>query len=137
MNHKFMTKHLLSVFAFIVVSFAVQGLNHFVVNKSYYEMIDFARAEPVLPLGILAMVIQGLILSFAMTRIVTSGSVRRNGFLVSLSFGLFLASYIALAEPAKYVAPSITLWFFTEGLVSTIQFVLFGFVLGFIHKKYA
>ncbi len=132
-----MTKHLLSVFAFIVVSFAVQGINHFVVNKSYYEMIDFARAEPVIPLGILAMVIQGLVLSFAMTRIVSTGSVRRNGFLVSLSFGLFLASYIALAEPAKYAAPSIPSWFLTEGLVSTIQFVLVGFVLGFVHEKYA
>lgn len=132
-----MIKHILSVLAFMVVSFAVQGLNHFVINKSHYEKIDFARTEPVLALGFITMIIQGLILSFAMTKIVSTGSLVRDGLLVSLSFGLFLASYIALAEPAKYAAPSISSWFVTEGLVSTIQFLIFGLVLGFIHRKFA
>ena len=131
-----MTKHLLSVLAFIVVSFAVQGLNHFVINKAHYDKIDFARSDPVLALGFLTMIIQGLILTFAMTMIVTSGSLLKDGLFVSLSFGLFLASYIALAEPAKYTAPSIPMWFLTEGIVSTIQFVIFGLALGFIHRKY-
>lgn len=131
-----MNKHLLSVVGFIVVSFAVQGLNHFVINKTHYDNIDFAREEPVLVLGFLAMIIQGLLLSYAMTKIVSSGSLLRDGLLVSLSFGLFLASYIALAEPAKYAAPSIFSWFLTEGLASTIQFLIYGFVLGFIHRKF-
>ncbi len=30
-----MTKHLLSVLAFIIVTFAVQGLTHFVINKAH------------------------------------------------------------------------------------------------------
>lgn len=131
-----MVTHLLSMVAFMVVSFAVQGLNHFVINKAHYDQIDFARAEPVLLLGFLAMIIQGLVLSFAMTKIVTSGSFFKDGLLVSLAFGLFLASYIALAEPAKYAAPSIASWFLTEGLASTIQFLVFGGVLGWVHRKF-
>lgn len=132
-----MTKHILSILAFIVVSFVVQGLNHFVINKDHYEKIDFARSDPVMALGILAMIIQGFILTFAMTKIVTTGDLFSNGLLVSVSFGLFLASYIALAEPAKYAAPSIPSWFMTEGLASTIQFVVYGVVLGLIHRKFA
>jgi len=132
-----MLKHLLSVLGFIVVSFTVQGLNHFVINKAHYDAIEFARAEPVIALGILAMIIQGLILSLAMVKVAPNGANVKDGLLVSVAFGLFLASYIALAEPAKYAAPSILSWFLTEGLVSTIQFVLFGVVLGLIHQKLA
>jgi hypothetical protein len=132
-----MTKHLLSVLAFIIVSFAVQGPNHFVINKAHYDEIEFARAEPVMALGILTMIIQGIILTFAMTKITSAGALLNDGLLVSLSFGLFLAVYIALAEPAKYAAPSIPSWFMTEGLVSTIQFVVFGVALGLIHRKFA
>ncbi len=131
-----MTKHLLSVLAFIVVSFGVQGLNHFVINQAHYENIDFARAEPVMALGFLAMIIQGLILTFAMTRIVSTGNRLQDGLLVSISFGLFLAVYIALAEPAKYAAPSIPSWFMTEGLASTIQFLIYGVAIGLIHRKF-
>lgn len=130
-------KHLLSVASFIIVSFTVQGLNHFVINKAHYAEIDFSRAQPVIALGILTMVVQGLILSIAMSRATTTGNLLKDGLLVSLSFGLFLAVYIALAEPAKYAAPSIVSWAVTEGVASTIQFVFFGLTLGLIHKKFS
>ena len=132
-----MIKHLISIVAFVVVSFAVQGLNHFVINKAHYDEIDFARNEPVMAFGILAMIIQGTILTHAMTRIVSAGRLVKDGLIVSVAFGLFLTAYIALAEPAKYAAPSIPSWFMVEGLASTIQFVVYGAVLGFIHRKFA
>jgi hypothetical protein len=128
-------KHVLSVVAFMVISFMVQGLNHFVINKAHYAAIDFARAEPVIALSVLTMIVQGVILSFAMSRITTAGRQIKDGLLVSLSFGLFLAVYIALAEPAKYTAPSIVSWAVTEGFASTIQFILYGIALGLIHRK--
>ena len=106
-----MLKHLLSVSGFIVVSFAVQGLNHFVINKAHYDEITFARAEPLLWLGVLTMVIQGFVLSFALTKMAPNGVTVADGMLVSLVFGIFLALYIAMAEPAKYAAPSIQSWF--------------------------
>jgi len=130
-------KHLLSVLAFIFISFAVQGLNHFVINRDHYDAIEFARTDPVLALGIVTMIIQGLVLSFAMVKFAPKGASITNGLVVSLAFGLFLGSYIALAEPAKYAAPSIPSWILTEGFVSTIQFVLYGLILGFIHRKVA
>ncbi len=128
-------KHILSVIAFIIVSFAVQGLNHFVINAEYYEGIDFARPEPVMALGFLTMIVQGAILTLALGHIVPLGARIKDGLMVSLSFGLFLGFYIAFAEPAKYAAPSIPAWIMTEGLASMIQFVLFGFMLGFIHQR--
>ena len=130
-----MAKHLLSVLAFIAVSFSVQGLSHFVINKEYFAGISFMRNDPIMPMGFTTMIIQGLIMSLAVTRLAPSGGTVRDGVTVSLAFGLFLAVYIALTEPAKYAAPSISAWFMVEGLASTIQFVLFGFLLGLIHHK--
>lgn len=129
-------KHMLSVIAFMIISFAVQGLNHFVINTQYYANIDFARPEPVMALGFLTMILQGGILTLALGHVVPLGVRIKDGLMVSLSFGLFLGFYIAFAEPAKYAAPSIPAWIITEGLASIIQFVLFGLVLGFIHQRF-
>lgn len=131
-----MAKHILSVIAFMVVSFGVQGLNHFVINKSHYAAISFAREAPILPMGVFAMIIQGSIITLMMAWISKPGSQMRDGFVVSLAFGAFLAAYVALAEPAKYAAPSLSSWVITEVLASGLQFAIFGLCLGLIHKRF-
>ena len=70
-----------------------------------------------------------------MTKVGTDKISVKTGFFLSLCFGLFLWSYIGLAEPAKYAAPSIESWVLVEGLASGIQFTVFGIALGFIHSK--
>lgn len=130
-----MLKHFLSVLGFMIVSFSIQGLNHFVLNTTHYESIDFARAHPIMALGILAMLIQGSILTFAMTKLTNLDTRIRDGLVISLTFGLFLAAYIVLAEPAKYAAPSLASWMITEAIASLTQFTIFGFLLGLIHSK--
>tara|TARA_R110000772_G_scaffold28740_5_gene72250 strand:+ start:809 stop:1186 length:378 start_codon:yes stop_codon:yes gene_type:complete len=120
----------------MIITFAVQGLNHFVINSAHYASIDFARPEPIMALGFLTMIVQGGILTFALAHITPIGARIRDSLKVSLSFGLFLGFYIAVTEPAKYAAPSIPCWILTEGLASTIQFVVFGLVLGFIHEHF-
>lgn len=129
-------KHILSVIAFMIVSFAVQGLNHFVINTEYYANIGFARPEPLMVLGFLTMTVQGGVLTLALGHIAPLSVRIKDGLMVSLSFGLFLGIYIAVTEPAKYAAPSIPAWIITEGLASTTQFILFGIVLGFIHQRF-
>jgi hypothetical protein len=47
----------------------------------------------------------------------------------------FLSAYISLVEPAKYMVPDIAAWMRVEAMVSAIQFLLFGLVLGFVHSK--
>ncbi|NIZ59522.1 hypothetical protein DL239_00870 [Sedimentitalea sp. CY04] len=132
-----MTKHLLSVLAFMGVTFAVQGFSHYQLNKEHFAAIGFLRESPILPLGFSVMIIEGLILSFALTRFAPSRPSLRNAMIVSLGFGLFLASYIVLTEPAKYEVPSIMDWIRVEATASTIQFAVFGVLLGLIHRKFA
>lgn len=126
---------LLTVLAFMFASFTVQATSHFVVNSAHYGSISFIRSEPILPLGILVMVVQGLILGVLFPRVNRAGSIMTNAILFSLLMGLFLAAYIAIVEPSKYTVPSVTSWIVTEGVASAIQFLLFGVLLGLIHRK--
>lgn len=127
--------HILSVVAFMVVSFAAQALSHFVINQEHFSSIAHHRQEPIIPLGLAAMVIQGLLISITLRAWRSGDIVLLDGLIVSLVFGVFLSAYISLVEPAKYTIPDIAAWMRVETLVSTIQFVLFGLALGLIHSK--
>lgn len=129
-------KHFLSVLAFMITSFGVQGTSHFAINKDHYAGVEFMRAEPIIPLGILTMIIQGLVLTFALARLAPTRPTIQDGVTVSIAFGLFLASYIVLVEPSKFTVPSTPKWMIVEGLASLIQFAIFGLALGAIHKKW-
>lgn len=125
----------LTILAFIFASFLVQALSHFVINTSHYAGISFMRTEPIIPMGILVMVVQGTLLGFLFPLIRFNGSVMSNALKFSLLIGLFLASYIAIVEPSKYTVPSIGTWMIVEASASFFQFLIFGLLLGLIHKK--
>lgn len=130
-------KHLVTVVGFMAVTFAVQGLSHFVINKEHFAGIAFMREPPIMPLGFAVMVIQGLVLSLAYARLSSDQGSLREAYVVVLAFGLFLGSYIALTEPAKYEAPSITAWMLVEVSASFAQFALFGVAMWLIHRASA
>lgn len=132
-----MAKLGLTIVAFIIVTFGVQGMSHFVINVEHFSKIDFMRPEPVLPLGFSVMIIQALIMGLVMSRLWPGGATIKQGLSVSACFGLFLGSYIVLTEPAKYAAPSIPAWMLVEGIASFTQFAIFGVLLGFIFRKNA
>lgn len=131
-----MIPHLLSVPAFMLVSFAVQGLSHFVLNADHFAAVSFMRPEPVIPLGLLVMALQGTIMTAALGA--WRGDTPRvtDGLLVSLAFGGFLVSYIALVEPSKYTVPSIAGWIRVEAVAGLVQFTVFGILLGWIHTRF-
>ena len=131
-----MLKHIFSVAAFMLVSFAVQGLSHFVINKAHYGAIHFMRADPIMPMGLLAMIIEGFILSFALAAWRGKLATPRDGLILSAAFGLFLVSYIALAAPAKYAVPAIQNWMMIESLAGFVQFTVYGLLLGMIHQRF-
>ncbi len=132
-----MIKAALTVVAFMFVSFGVQGLSHFVINVEHFESIDFMRADPILLMGFAAMIVEALIISFVMMKLWPAGATLQQSMTVSLCFGLFLASYIILAEPAKYAAPSVLAWITVEASASLLQFGLFGALLWLIYRNRA
>ncbi|WP_104403010.1 hypothetical protein [Vibrio penaeicida] len=131
-----MISHALSIFAFMVVTFAAQGLSHFVINKEHFDSVGFLRQEPIMAMGFAVMIIQGLIISIGLKAWKDSAVRMKDGIFISLLFGAFLVSYIALTEPAKYTVPSIANWIQIELTVGLLQFGIFGLALGWIHQKF-
>ncbi len=131
-----MSKHVLSVIAFIVATFATQAPSHFLINVGHYAEVTYMRKEPIFPLGILSMVIEGAILSYLYSRMPRSGSWIMDGLKFGWLAGGFLVSYIAFGEAGKYQVPSVGSWIGLEVVNAFAQFTLFGIVLGFIHSRY-
>ena len=129
-----MKKHALAVLAYGVATFVTQALSHFVVNKSHYAGVAYLRPDPIFPLGVAAMLIQGSILSYLYVRL---GDQQRS-FRHAVSFGWvtggFLVSYIALTEAAKYAVPAIGSWIAVEATAGLAQFTLYGLLLGLVYR---
>lgn len=125
----------LTVVAYVATTFAVQGTSHFMINARHYAEIPIMRAEPVIFMGIISMVVQGLIFAYLYPAFTRGASSIRQGVTFSLTMGAFLASYIILAEAGKYAIPSILSWIAVEASTALVQFALFGVWLGLIHRS--
>ncbi|MCI0745521.1 MAG: hypothetical protein L0Y58_08960 [Verrucomicrobia subdivision 3 bacterium] len=131
-----MKQHVLSTLAYMVGTFAVQATSHFAVNREHYAAVSFIRPEPIFPLGIFSMVLQGGILSYLYALCVRQSSGWKSGLRFGLLTGVFFVSYPALAEPAKYQVPSVGQWMAVESIVGLIQFAIFGVLVGWIHSRF-
>lgn len=135
------TRHLspvtvaLTVLAYVVTTFAVQGGSHFLVNADHYAGISIMRAQPVIAMGLGSMVIQGLIFALLFPMFNQGTSSVRRGILFSWALGGFLASYIVLGEAGKYAIPSIPSWIAVEASAGFVQYTAFGALLGLLHRR--
>src|SRR5207237_7162487 len=92
-----MKRHALAVLGYLVATFATQALSHFLIFASHYAQVGYMK-EPIFPLGLSSMLVQGTILSFVYTqsRFIDQGI--KAAVQCAWLFGAFLVSYIALAE---------------------------------------
>ncbi len=125
----------LTVLAYVVTTFAVQGASHFAINSVHYAAIPIMRAEPVIPMGIASMLIQGLIFAALFPAFVRGAATVWDGVKLSWTLGAFLASYVVLGEAGKYAIPSIPSWIAVEASVAFVQYTLFGVLWGLIHRR--
>lgn len=130
-----MKKHFLAVLGYIVATFGSQATSHFLLFKDHYAEVSFMKPDPIFALGFTSMILQGFILSFVHERSQFSGGTLFSSVKLSWLFGLFLVSYIGLAEAAKYPVPNVGSWIGVEFLVGFVQFTLAGFFLNLAHKK--
>jgi hypothetical protein len=99
-------RHILSVLGSIVATFLVQGTSHFGVCAGPYAGISTLRRVPEFALGFSSMVIQGSLLSYVFAGSRFDTGRLQDAIVLSWLCGVFLISYIALAEAGKYAVPS-------------------------------
>lgn len=126
---------LLGTLGYVVVTFATQGTSHFAINRAHYAAMASLRPEPIFALGVASMLIQGAILSYLYPIFCRGASSWGKGVAYGFLIGVFFVSYPALAEPGKYIVPSIPSWIAVEGIVGLVQFGLFGLLVAAIHRQ--
>lgn len=129
-----MQKHVLAVLAYVVATFATQAVSHFGVNAAHYAAVTYLRAQPIFALGVVAMLIQGSIITYVYAQVPGAGRSIGHAMRFACLLGGILVSYEALAEAAKYTVPSVASWIAVEVVAGLVQFTLYGALLGWVHR---
>jgi hypothetical protein len=125
----------LTALAYLLLTFPCAYVWHLVVFRSFYERIGyFGEKEPIVALGFLSIVVQGLLLAYAYPFFQRGGSALIEGMRAAAVFGGLIMSVQVVAAAAKNHAPATAEWFLFEGLYFVIQFTLIGLALAFIHR---
>ena len=131
-----MKKFLTTTVGYSVVSMAIGMSWHFVFFKDLYHQLGiYNRAEPIIPLGLLSMIVQGLIMSYLYPFFRPGVRPIVRGITFSLLMGLFLFSVSTLANAAKIEVSSMCTWLLLQSGFHGIQFVLMGMVFGLVYRR--
>lgn len=95
----------------------------------------FTRKEPLIPLGIVSIVMQGLVLSYLYPAFYRGGSPLIQGLKFGLLIGVLMASIAVFAEAGKQNVSSLSTWLIFESAYYLLQFGLVGIVVGMIYGK--
>ncbi len=125
-----------AVLGYVVVTMGVGMVWHFVWFHDLYTRLGiYNRPAPIIPLGLLSMLIQGLILAYLYPFFYRGGRPVTQGIKYGLIMGLYLYSVSTLANAAKIMVSSIPVWLGIQALFHAAQFVLAGSVIGLAYGK--
>lgn len=102
----------------------------------YVEWGAFQRAQPIMPLGIVAILIQGVVIGY-LYPFYKSNENRPiiGGIKFNLIIGLMTYTAMGFATAAKFQIEPISQFLIYHTIFQLIQFTLTGIALGFIYRK--
>ncbi|MGH1462080.1 MAG: hypothetical protein ACRBB6_08595 [Neptuniibacter sp.] len=105
-------------------------------HDQYIEWGAFQRAEPIMQLGIAAIIVQGLVISYLYERMaVQSGNVYRNAIQFNLIIGLMTYTAMGFATAAKFQIEPVADFLIYHTIFQFIQFTLTGLALGWVYRN--
>ncbi len=121
---------------YIIITFIVAAGWHVGLFKSIYDELDFFRGkEPIFPLGVLSIVLQGAVMAYLYPSFYRGSSPTGNGIKFGLLMGIFIGSYGVLAEAAHHHVSSLSTWLVLESVYYLLVFSLVGLAIGLIFGR--
>lgn len=130
------TKYALATAMYVLPSMLLAVPWHLVwFKKEYHDFGIYTRADPIIPLGLATMAIQGLVMAGIYPRWYRGGRPALEGIRFSLLIGLFLFSVSTVATIAKVEV--VDPWHFVvlSGVFHTIQFTVAGAGIGLVFGR--
>ncbi len=130
-----MKKFALMFFGYVIVTFVIAASWHLVLFKDIYDQLGiFSRKDPIIPLGLASMAMQGAVLAYVYPLFDRGGSVFKEGLRFGLLVGVLMASIAVFAEGAKQQVSSLGTWLVFESVYYLLQFSIVGIVLALIDR---
>ena len=124
-------KYALAVLAYVAPSMLLGVLWHLQwFKQEYHDFGIYTRADPIIPLGLTTMLIQGVVMAWIYPRWYRGGAPAVEGIKFSLLIGLFLYSISTMATIAKAEVTDPWRFVLLSGIFHTIQFIVAGAGLG-------
>jgi len=120
--------------SYLVLTFILAAGWHLVLFRDVYARLGvFTRAEPILALGVLSMVLQALVVAYLYPVFYRGGNPLMEGAMFGLLLGVFMGSNAVLAEAGKNQVASLGTWIGLEGVYYLLQFTLVGMAVGSVY----
>jgi hypothetical protein len=125
-----------SVVAYTVVTFAIAYPWHLVWFKDAYDKLElFTRDEPIIAMGMLAILSQAVVFSYLYPRLYRGGHPLKEGVQHSLVLGMLVYSAMGFATVAKFDVASIPGFLLLHTPFQILQFVAVGLAIGLVHGR--
>jgi hypothetical protein len=129
-------KILFATLGYLVVTFALGASWHFAFFPELYHGFGiYNRTEPIIPLGMLSMLPQGLVMAVIYPRWYRGEAPLAAGMKFGLLMGLFLFSVSTLANAAKINVSGLGSFILIQAAFHTLQFAAAGAVFGLIFGR--
>ncbi|MCA9170672.1 MAG: hypothetical protein KDB23_23500 [Planctomycetales bacterium] len=126
----------LGAIAYVIGTFPLAVLWHVVAFGDTYRTLGYFGDQPLFLLGLLAIIMQGTLLSIGYSFVYTNRYTRRSAFTYVSFVGVFFWTSHVLAAAAKNQFTSIPQFVALESIYLALQFGLFGVALAFIYREH-
>lgn len=125
------------IIAYFVISMAWAYSWHLIwFHDLYVEWGAVQRTEPIIPLGIAAILIQGLVIGYLYPFYYTgAGHPILQGIKFNLIIGLMTYTAMGFATAAKFQIEPVSTFLLYHTVFQVMQFILTGTALGLIFKE--
>lgn len=122
------------VAAYVVPLFPLAYLWHLSTFKPAYDRLELFRDTPIIPMGLLSMILQGLFFSWVFPILFDRPNWILNGLHFALVFGLVGWSFMVLPVAAKYRMTSVAGFMRLESAFMVVQFLVTGLLLAWVWR---
>ena len=128
------TQFIIAVIAYIIFNFAFAMVWNMVVFKKLYAKLTsgISRENPIIPLGLLAILIQAVSLVTLFSLFSTGTNQITEGLMLGLLIGSYSIVYGAFVVPAKFKIKPVSQYAVLELVYGVLHFGIVGIIVAYI-----
>jgi hypothetical protein len=129
-------KIILATISFFILTMALAYPWHLIwFHDLYQEMGAFTRQTPIMQLGMLAVIVQGIVIAYLYQFWYRGGNTVIQGIKFSLMLGLVVYSVMGFSMAAKINISPVSTFLIYSAAFQFIQFLITGVFLGLIYGR--